>query len=137
LEKDHYERIRRLRLIVYHHVLHMWYRVVCIGGMGGIGVLLEVLSRWHKRNIWFLHFNWFSFPFGDMANFFKKIKQKFAFQISKMKSFKFQKWNFSNFKNENFNFSFQIFVTYFNPNLKIVFPKFSISYGQFVFKIQK
>jgi hypothetical protein len=51
LEKDQYERIQRLRLIVYHHNLHMLYRVVCIGGMGGIGVLLEVLSRWHKRNI--------------------------------------------------------------------------------------
>jgi hypothetical protein len=43
--------LRGLRLIVYHHDLHMWYRVVCIGSMGGIGVLLEVLSRWHKRNI--------------------------------------------------------------------------------------
>jgi hypothetical protein len=48
LEKDQYERIKRLRLIVYHHNLYMWYKVVCIGG---IGVLLEVLSRWHKRNI--------------------------------------------------------------------------------------
>jgi hypothetical protein len=50
LEKDQYGSIQRLRLIVCHHNLHMWYRVVCIGGMGGIGVLLEVLSRWHKRN---------------------------------------------------------------------------------------
>jgi hypothetical protein len=38
LEKDQYERIQRLRLIIYHHYLHMWYRVVCIGDMGGIGV---------------------------------------------------------------------------------------------------
>jgi hypothetical protein len=51
LEKDQYERIRRMRLIVYHHNLHMWCRVVYIGGMGGMGVLLEVLSLWHKRNI--------------------------------------------------------------------------------------
>jgi hypothetical protein len=43
LEKDQYKRIRQLRLIVYHHNLHMWYRVVCIGGMGCIKVLLEVL----------------------------------------------------------------------------------------------
>jgi hypothetical protein len=43
--------------------LHMWYKVVCIGG---IRVLLEVLSRWHKQNIWFLHFNCFLFPFGDI-----------------------------------------------------------------------
>jgi hypothetical protein len=114
-EKDQYERIQRLRLIVYHHNLHMWYRVVCIGGMGGIGVLLELLSRWHKRNIWFLHFIFFSFPFGDMANFLKN-KQKFSFQISKMKHFKLKK--------ENFNFSFQIFMTYFNPNLKIDFFQF-------------
>jgi hypothetical protein len=28
LEKDQYERIRRLRLTVYHHNLQMWYRVV-------------------------------------------------------------------------------------------------------------
>jgi hypothetical protein len=27
----------------------------------------------------------FSFPFGDMANFFKKFKQRFSFQISKIK----------------------------------------------------
>jgi hypothetical protein len=26
----------------------MWYRVVCISGMGGIKVLLDVLSWWHK-----------------------------------------------------------------------------------------
>jgi hypothetical protein len=45
LENDPYERIQRLGLIVYHHNLHMWYAVVRIGGMGGIGVLLEVLSR--------------------------------------------------------------------------------------------
>jgi hypothetical protein len=51
LEKDQYERIQQLRLIVYHHNLYMWYMVVCIGGMSGIGVLLDVLSWWHKRNI--------------------------------------------------------------------------------------
>jgi hypothetical protein len=34
LEKDQYERIRRLRLIVYHHNLHLWYRVIYIGGIG-------------------------------------------------------------------------------------------------------
>jgi hypothetical protein len=43
LENDQYERIRWLRLIVYHHNLHMWYRVVCIGGMDGIiGSLISV-----------------------------------------------------------------------------------------------
>jgi hypothetical protein len=42
LENDQHEMIERLRLIVYHHNLHMWYRVVCIGGMGGIEVLLKV-----------------------------------------------------------------------------------------------
>jgi hypothetical protein len=36
LEKKQYERIQRLRLIVYHHNLRMCYRVVCIGGMGGL-----------------------------------------------------------------------------------------------------
>jgi signal transduction histidine kinase len=35
-EKDQYEIIRRFRLIVYHHNLHLWYMVVYIGGMGGI-----------------------------------------------------------------------------------------------------
>jgi hypothetical protein len=48
LENNRYERICQLRLIVYHHNLHLWYRVVYIGG---IGVLLKVLSRWHKQNI--------------------------------------------------------------------------------------
>jgi hypothetical protein len=28
--------------------LNLWYRVVCIGGIGGIVVLLIVFSRWHK-----------------------------------------------------------------------------------------
>jgi hypothetical protein len=92
------------RLIVYHHNLHMWYRVVYIGDMGGIGVLLEVLSRWHKRNIWFLHFNCFFISiWWYMTNFFKKIKQKFSFQISKMK--------ISKFKNENFRDIFHFFQT--------------------------
>jgi hypothetical protein len=88
LEKDQYEMIRRLRLIVYHHNLHMWYMVVCIGGMCGIGYYwkfyLDGISEIYDFFISIV----FSFPFGDMANFFlKKIKQKFSFQISKMKNF--------------------------------------------------
>jgi hypothetical protein len=31
-----------MRLIVYHHNLNLWYRVVYICGISGIGVLLEV-----------------------------------------------------------------------------------------------
>jgi hypothetical protein len=31
--------------------LNMWYMVVCICGIGGIGVLLVVFSWWHKQNI--------------------------------------------------------------------------------------
>jgi hypothetical protein len=131
LKNDRYERIRRLRLIVYHHNLHMWYRVICIGGMGGIGVLLEVLSRWHKRNIWFLHFNCFFISIWWYAQFLKKCKQKFSFQISKIKNFKLKNLKIS-------IFSFQIFMTYFNPNLKIdFFTNFSISYGQFFSKLKK
>jgi hypothetical protein len=42
LEKDQYRRIQWLRSIAYHHNLHMWYEVVCIGGVGDIEVLLEV-----------------------------------------------------------------------------------------------
>jgi hypothetical protein len=38
------------------------YKVVYIGGIAGIGVLLEDLSRWYKWNIWFLYFNFFHFP---------------------------------------------------------------------------
>jgi hypothetical protein len=87
--------IRRLRLIVYHHNLHLWYRVVYIGG---IWVLLKVLSRWHKRNIWFLHFHMVIWP-----NCFSQFKHKFSFQ--------FRKWKFSKFSFQIF--SLQIFVAYF------------------------
>jgi hypothetical protein len=105
-ENDQYERIRRLRLIVYHHNLHTWYMLVCIGGMGGIGVLLKVLSRWHKQNIWFVHFNCFFISIWWYDQFFN-FKRNFSFQISKVNIFKF--------KNEKKSvFSFQIFVTYFN-----------------------
>jgi hypothetical protein len=65
--------------MVYHHNLHLWYKVVYICG---IGVLLEVFSQSHKQNIQFLHFKLFSYPFGGMVNFFFKIqKQKCSFQI--------------------------------------------------------
>jgi hypothetical protein len=79
--------------MVYHHNFHLWYRMVYIGG---IGVLLEVLSRWHKRNIWFFHFPLVIWP--------KK------FQISNNNfHFKFKKWKFSIFSfqistTKNFNF---------------------------------
>jgi hypothetical protein len=33
LKKDQYGRIRRSRLILYHHNLHLWYGVICMGGM--------------------------------------------------------------------------------------------------------
>jgi hypothetical protein len=94
----------------------MWYRVVYIGG---IGVFLEVLSQWHKRNIWFLHFRFFHFLLVIWTFFCSIFKCKFSFQISN--------GNFvSNLKKLNFQiFSFQIskmiskifiqfFVTYFN-----------------------
>jgi hypothetical protein len=94
----------------------MWYRVVYIGG---IGVLLKVLSCWYKQNIWY-----FSFPSSDRAIFYSNFKRKFPFQISKMKIFNFF---ISNFKKWKFSFfSFQFFVAY----LKIfhfplmVWPKF-------------
>jgi hypothetical protein len=118
----------------------MWYRVVYIGG---IEVLLKVLSRWHKRNMWFLHFNFFSFPSSDMA-IFSNFKRKFSFQISKMKIFKFfhfkvQKWKFLNFFISKFRGIFQlvwpIFFKFQNQN----FSKFSISlwwYGQFFSKFK-
>jgi hypothetical protein len=60
--------------------------------IGGIGVLLKVLSRWHKWNIWFLHLIFFIslWWYGQ------------CFLIS-------------NFKDENFQITpFQIFVAYFN-----------------------
>jgi hypothetical protein len=69
-----------LRWIVYHHNLHMWYRVVYIGGTCDIGALLEVLSRWHKRNIWFLQLK--NHFFGDTADIFSNFKWKFPFKIS-------------------------------------------------------
>jgi hypothetical protein len=131
LEKDQYERIRRMRLIVYHHNLHMWCRVVYIGGMGGIGVLLEVLSLWHKRNIWFLHFNCFFHFHLVIWPIFKIIWTEIF--ISNFKNEKFQIK-----KMKNSIFSFQIFVTYFNPNLNIdfFFKIFHFLWPTF-FKIQK
>jgi hypothetical protein len=114
LENNQYGRIRWLRLIVYYHNLHLWYRVVYIGG---IQVLLKVLSRWHKRNIWFHHFKKNSFPSDDMAFFWQILNGKFHFKI--------QKWKFSNFRGI-FQFFFislwygQIFSN-FNSNVKIDF----------------
>jgi hypothetical protein len=139
LEKDQYERIWRLRLILYHYNLHLWYMVIYIGV---IGVLLEVLSRWHKRNIWFLHFKIFPFSSGDMA--------KISFQISKMKIFNFF---ISNFKIDFFSkFSFQFLwyssifsflsggmVKFFQIS-KVIFSNFfyfPLVVWPFFFKIQK
>jgi hypothetical protein len=48
-----WKAIRRLRLIIYYHNLHLWFRMIYIS-LGDIGGLLEVFSRWHKWNIWFL-----------------------------------------------------------------------------------
>jgi hypothetical protein len=131
LEKDRYERIRRLRLIVYHHYhhnLHMWYRVVCISGMGGIKVLLDVLSWWHKWNIWFLHFSCFFISIWWYGQFLK-TKRKFSFQVSKNKKFKF----FKNEKFQNFHFEFSWHISIFQISIQIsksIFSNFSISYGQ-------
>jgi hypothetical protein len=49
----------------------MWYRVVFIGGMGGIRVLLEVLSRCINEIYNFFISIVFSFPCGDMDKFLK------------------------------------------------------------------
>jgi hypothetical protein len=107
LENDQYERIWRLRLIVYHHNLHLWYMVVYIGG---IRVLLEVLSRWHKRNMWFLHFKLFSFPSGDMAIFFQISNRNFHFKFQKCKkSFQSSKMKIFNFFHFKFPWHISIF----------------------------
>jgi hypothetical protein len=76
--------------------LTMWYRVVCIDG---IGVLLIVFSWWHKWNIWFLYFNFF-------------ISLWWYGQF------------FSNFKNENFHFKFQKLKFNFFHFLVVVWPIF-------------
>jgi hypothetical protein len=95
---------RRLTLIIYHHNLDMWYRVVYISDIDGIWVSLEVLSRRHKRNVWFLHFKFFPFSSGDMADIFRISNWKFHFKFKN-----------ENFRNENFQIlSFQNFVAYFN-----------------------
>jgi hypothetical protein len=40
--------VQWLKLIVYHHTLHMWYRVVYIGGISAIQILLKNLS-WRRQ----------------------------------------------------------------------------------------
>jgi hypothetical protein len=129
-ENDQYERIRRLRLIVYHHNLHTWYMLVCIGGMGGIGVLLKVLSRWHKQNIWFVHFNCFFISIWWYDQFFN-FKRNFSFQISKVNIFKFKNEKKISFFISNFRDIFQFFQI-----SKSFFSIISISSSHF-FKIQK
>jgi hypothetical protein len=47
----------------------MWYRVVCISGMDGIKVLLDVYLGGINEIYDFFISIVFSFPFGDMANF--------------------------------------------------------------------
>jgi hypothetical protein len=37
-----------VEITIYHHTLHMWYKVVYIGGTG---IIENVLSQWHKQNI--------------------------------------------------------------------------------------
>jgi hypothetical protein len=54
VEKNQYGRIRRPRLIAYHHNLHMWYTVIYIDDIDGIRILLKILYQWHKQNIWFI-----------------------------------------------------------------------------------
>jgi hypothetical protein len=134
LEKDQYEMIRRLRLIVYHHNLHMWYMVVCIDGMCGIGYYwkfyLDGISEIYDFFISIV----FSFPFGDIVNFLKNLIWNFHF--------KFKKWKFSNLKNKNFhffhfNFSWPISKSFFQffPFPMDIFSKFKNK--KFQFKFQK
>jgi hypothetical protein len=62
LENDQYERIWRLRLIVYHNNLHLWYRVVYIGGMGGIGYYWKFYLGGINEIYDFFISNFFHFP---------------------------------------------------------------------------
>jgi hypothetical protein len=50
IEKDQYERIRRLELIVFHNNLHMWYTVVYIEHRWNRGIIESFISV-VKRNI--------------------------------------------------------------------------------------
>jgi hypothetical protein len=112
LEKNQYETIRPLRLIVYHHNLHLWYKVVYIGGIKWYRGIIGILSRWHKRNISFLHFNFFHFPLVIWSTFLKKNQTEIFILNFKNESFHFLSFQIS--KNKNFHiFSFQIFSAYF------------------------
>jgi hypothetical protein len=114
----------------------MWYRVVYIGG---IGVFLEVLSQWHKRNIWFLHFRFFHFLLVIWTFFCSIFKCKFSFQISNGNfCFKFKKIKLSNFFISNFKNDFKNFYSIFCD----IFQFFSFPFGvmaivfNFQFKFQ-
>jgi hypothetical protein len=69
--------------------------VIAGGGRRGLvrmsgTVPMTDLALRDKIMVRFLHFNFFSFPYSDMANFiFFKFQAEFSFLISKIKIFKF------------------------------------------------
>jgi hypothetical protein len=109
-----------------------WATYTCGIGwyIGGMRVSLEVLSRWHKRNIDFSISICFHFFSSNMVNFVYF-------------DFKFQKWKFSIFsfqisKMKISIFSFEIFVAYFNIfhfPLMVVWPHFFKFQNRFLFQI--
>jgi hypothetical protein len=144
LKKDQYERIWWLILILSHHNLHMWYRVVYIGG---IRVLLEILSRQPNRNIWFHHFKFFFISLWWYGLFFSNFKWKFSFQIS-MKIFKcfhfIFSWHISIFfisfwwsKTKHFNSNFEsYFFSIFHFNFFGINKFFGPGFAKFIKRLQ-
>jgi hypothetical protein len=111
LEKDQYEMIRRLRLIVYHHNLHLWYRVVYRYYwkfyLGGINEIYDFfISIWWYGQIVFHNSN-INFHFNFENEIFQNFHFKFSWHISIFFHFPLVVWPIFfqisvKFQNQNF-----------------------------------
>jgi hypothetical protein len=110
--------------------------------IGGIGVLLEVLSRWHNEIYDFLISNFFHFPQviwpkkfqilnGNFHSKFLKLKFSISsFEISKTKIFKFFHFNFL-WHISKFSFNFDGMAKIFQMSVHISKSNFLVQFSHF------